>query len=1018
MEIAQRAFALLGLEPGEERTASLMFVHAFCMGLATVFFETAASALFLVRFAASAIPLTYLAAAALSSTTGIAYARLQQRVAFWPLMASTLIFLSVSVLAFRAALSLSNAAVIVFLLFVWYRLISMLTDLEYWAVATRLYDLQQSKRLFGLIGSGEVVARMAGAFAVPLFVMKTGTANLLLVSGAALLACWAMAVMVRSDDHSPRLRPADQIQSKIGHLLRDRYVRAIIAVAALGVLGKHFVDFSFLHQMQIKFADAARLAGFFGLFSGTTQALNLLTRALLSGRFLQRFGIRAGLQVLPSAHLLCTMALCAAAFLGNAQWATVFWIVVVNQGIYKTLKHPIDNPSIKVLYQPLGRERRFDVQVVNELIASPITIGVAGVVMLVFTRAVRFDPGIFGLVMLVTFAAWLVASRHAYREYVGALRAALRGRAVDPDALALSDEATQAAVRSHVNSEHPDEVIYALQLLERAGDPEIGTLWLDATAHPSAAVRRFALERLRVAGKLDAAARIRTLIRSEEDGESAAALIALRHLDPAGAVEEARRLIDSSNPERLFAALVTLLTQGDASDRGNARARTRSLAASHHPVERALACRIASEASEAHLCDVVEQLTSDVAAAVRCAALNACARLSPRAIEIALDRIADRHMTTSVASLLVGAGDQATAAISRRLSTVDDFAVTRRLLRICGRIETPAATDVIRQYLRHDDERVREQALASLVGGGYRAAVTEVPAIEAMIRADAAEASEEIALWHALPTAKDFDLVRSALHIEVERARNRILLQLALISDPEAIADVRRKLHSTSRQRRAFASEFLDAAIPSHLRPLLLPVMHDQPRVARLDIEMVLRRIVTGKTFMPWTVMCATHALTKLHLTEENAMVKTTIDRVIILKGVDLFSETPDDVLAQISGELESVDAPSGTAIIKKGELGDCLYIIAAGSVRIHDGEKTIAVLREHQVFGELAVLDPEPRNATATAETDVRLLRLDRDDLFELLPEHIEIVHGIFRTLCSRIRAGGSTDHNVLRMA
>src|SRR6476661_5577168 len=121
---------MLDLEAGEGRTASIMLVHAFCMGLATVFFETAASALFLTRYPASAIPMVYIAAAIVSVIAGLAYSRLERSVAFWPLMAGTLIFLAVTVLGFRIAISLTTASVVMFALFIWYRLLSILTDVE------------------------------------------------------------------------------------------------------------------------------------------------------------------------------------------------------------------------------------------------------------------------------------------------------------------------------------------------------------------------------------------------------------------------------------------------------------------------------------------------------------------------------------------------------------------------------------------------------------------------------------------------------------------------------------------------------------------------------------------------------------------------------------------------------------------------------------------------------------------------------------------------------------------------
>ena len=133
--------------------------------------------------------------------------------------------------------------------------------------------------------------------------------------------------------------------------------------------------------------------------------------------------------------------------------------------------------------------------------------------------------------------------------------------------------------------------------------------------------------------------------------------------------------------------------------------------------------------------------------------------------------------------------------------------------------------------------------------------------------------------------------------------------------------------------------------------------------------------------------------------------MQSTIEKMLVLKSVDLFTQTPDDVLAQVAAEVEEVEMPRGALIINKGEIGDSLYVIDSGEVRVHDGDQTIATLGEREIFGELAVLDPEPRSASVTAQTDVRLYRLDREDLFELLPDHSEIVQGIFHVLCRRLR-------------
>ena len=100
---------LASVEPGEGRTASLMLAHSFFMGLATVFFETAASALFLSRFGSASLPYVYVAAAGLNIAVGFAYTRLSARTPFARLMGGTLWLLAGSVVALRLGLTLTGA---------------------------------------------------------------------------------------------------------------------------------------------------------------------------------------------------------------------------------------------------------------------------------------------------------------------------------------------------------------------------------------------------------------------------------------------------------------------------------------------------------------------------------------------------------------------------------------------------------------------------------------------------------------------------------------------------------------------------------------------------------------------------------------------------------------------------------------------------------------------------------------------------------------------------------------------
>lgn len=128
--------------------------------------------------------------------------------------------------------------------------------------------------------------------------------------------------------------------------------------------------------------------------------------------------------------------------------------------------------------------------------------------------------------------------------------------------------------------------------------------------------------------------------------------------------------------------------------------------------------------------------------------------------------------------------------------------------------------------------------------------------------------------------------------------------------------------------------------------------------------------------------------------------------KISILRSVNLFIETPDDILAEVANLLEEVNLGADTTIFEQGDYGDAMYIIIEGSARVHSGGRTLITLEKHGVFGEMAVLDPEPRSAAVTALTAVHLLKLAREPFYRLISSRMEVASGIIHILCERLRA------------
>lgn len=129
------------------------------------------------------------------------------------------------------------------------------------------------------------------------------------------------------------------------------------------------------------------------------------------------------------------------------------------------------------------------------------------------------------------------------------------------------------------------------------------------------------------------------------------------------------------------------------------------------------------------------------------------------------------------------------------------------------------------------------------------------------------------------------------------------------------------------------------------------------------------------------------------------------IEKVLILKTIDTFSQVPDEILAELAQRLEAVQVETDEVIFEKGDFGDSMYIIVDGQVRVHDGMRMLNMLGARDVFGEMAVLDPAPRVASITAAEPTRLLRLNQHLLYELMDDYVEVAQGIIRVLSRHLR-------------
>ena len=112
-------------------------------------------------------------------------------------------------------------------------------------------------------------------------------------------------------------------------------------------------------------------------------------------------------------------------------------------------------------------------------------------------------------------------------------------------------------------------------------------------------------------------------------------------------------------------------------------------------------------------------------------------------------------------------------------------------------------------------------------------------------------------------------------------------------------------------------------------------------------------------------------------------------DDLALLRGTALFEPLPPPALERLARNCVPLHVPAGTTIIREGDVGDRVYVIAEGRAGVTASGSHVATLGPGGYVGEIALLRDVPRTATVTASSDVRLLTLERDVFLRTLTGH-----------------------------
>ncbi len=1002
----------MGTRRWEELRSALPLTAANALVIASLYvLKPARSALFLSERSAAELPWVLLLVAAAGASFAAGFGRATRD---WPidrLVPRTLLSLSALLIGCRWAIDGAPSGPVVYGFFVAVTLYGLLATSLVWLLAGASCQPDEARRTFGLIGAGGIAGAVAGGWLTALTADRIGTENLVLL-GAALAA--AAVPFLRSARPLPLAGSAPAVRSlHLSELRAHPLLRSLAVTTFLVAAAAVIVDVQFNAVVAEAFPDRDEKAAFFGVFFAGLSAFGFVFQVTLTAPLLRRFGVGSALTLLP-------------ATLGAGSLLVLFAPGLFSGAAAKAadggFRHSVHKAASEVAFLPVPVELKKPAKLFLDTAVDTSASGLGALAVLVLGAWLPLHLA-SGLAVALLFAA-LFTVRRLQRAYVDAFREAISARRVDEEALrsSLTEAASLGLLRPALASERPRTVLYALELLAGAGPPGLAAELDPLLLHPNPKVRAKAL-RLRAGLAPPPAQRaIEALALDPDLDVRVEALRGLVLRFPSAGASWIQAELSAEDPARRVGAAVAAARLGRGLDLTTVVPWLEDEA--HEPWREDLAQALAA-AEEPRLDAMIDRLLDTSPGPVARALVEGLGRGPARRLPLLIDRIEHAELRGPIRAALVAQGRAAVPAVAALLDpslgrTQEGGQSARALPRILGRIPHPESMAALLRHVDGEDPLIRRAARRALVR--LRSRNPELVADKAVVLRALTGVADRHRSLRSLRATIDGELDRpggsllidSLLEAEADCADAALDLA-GLRCAPSDLTRARWGLRpAASPSARASARELLENVLPTKFRSLVLPMLDGSAMnpagESGLSVESALAALVRDES--AWLRAVAAHVAAAGFASNAGPSyrrpVLSVVEKVIFLRGVDVFSEVPAEQLAHLAAIAEERAATGGERLYDVEDRADGMFLVVEGQVRLHRGPIEVGTAGPGDGFGTWALFDDEPRLTAATAMTDAELLHIAKLDLQELLADNPEISQAILETVVRRLRSLG----------
>ncbi|MES2650496.1 MAG: hypothetical protein V4663_02085 [Bacteroidota bacterium] len=431
MSIISKFSGVVRLKPDESRSFKFLFLLSLITGIALSFYFVAVNTFLIQKTSVSNLPYAYI----ISGLAGVLLikiyqARQQKNGIIRSYREFLCAFSILSVVVFFAYVKFgANPAYAVYLAyfgFLFNMPFTIIFALSFSGICANLYNLSQSKRLLALVGTGEILASIAGYLFAPLVSKLMGSPNYLLPVAAActLPAFYPIFKLVSENreklSHQPIVKSALK-KLNLRFFMSNSFYLLIAGVSVFSVAAVYFVDYSYLISVRLMASySGLEIAAIVGVFFSLVKVGELIF-SFLSGHILSSKGVKFSILIMPLLLVGCFIFAAVGGGVFHSNPVFILCFIFLAKFVERVIRKAITTPAIKVLYQVTGNDR-LRIEATIEGLFNQVATVLSGIVLLIISALIsREDPQYFltvvAIICFVIFLLWSLVSLKLYESY-------------------------------------------------------------------------------------------------------------------------------------------------------------------------------------------------------------------------------------------------------------------------------------------------------------------------------------------------------------------------------------------------------------------------------------------------------------------------------------------------------------------------------------------------------------------------------------------------------------------------